>query len=149
MKIVKVILTPEKYHLDHGPKLRDSLGETIKEQNAKIAAVYQTFVTAELKKSGLKVIEFSAHRSRVEFGSLKMFVEISNSGEKRGQIKERLKINPDKLSHRKKQLCKMLDPVGAKKFGTFARTKYGKAPSEELIAKAHDEWLDLLSNCEC
>lgn len=54
-----------------------------------------------------------------------------------------------RLRWRRTALCKLLSPGGARRFAQFARTKYGKNLDDATIAKAHEEWLDLQTNCEC
>jgi len=150
MKLIKSTVTPENYHLDHGPKLRDQLGATIKTQSDKVSAEYKKVVSAELKKLGVKNFEPDRWNEYIgHVGIIKLEVKVKNRNEIASEIEKRMNIDTVYLSRRKRELCKMLDPSGAKKFGVFARTKYGNAADKATIVKAHDEWLDLLSNCEC
>ena len=150
MTVKAAPMTPENYHLTHGPKLRDQLGVTIKNQSAKVEAEYDRIKQSEMKRLGLKATGKKHWNDDIVIaGRLRLRISMDNGSEIRDEIKKQLGIDPGALSLRKKELCKTLDPAGAKRFGSFTRTKYGRTPTKQQIVQAHEEWLDLLSNCEC
>lgn len=147
-------MTPELYHLEHGPKIRDTIKADIASAEDYNATILEKEVRAELKSRGFTKIDdlkcgygdrVTGVRNGVEIRfELQHAVEV----EVKARAKKKQK-DVDSLHAARKFLCANLTPNGAKRFGAFCRTKYGKNADAALIERAYGEWLELNSTCTC
>lgn len=147
-------MTPELYHLEHGPKLRDAIKAEIESARDHNNIVLEKEVRAELKRRGFTQI------ADLKYGYGDRVTGIRNGVEIRFELTHAVELevkerahqkqkNVDELEAKRKFLCSNMTPTGAKRFGAFCRTKYGQKPDAATIERAHGEWVELNSACTC
>lgn len=153
----KVVITPEQYHLDHGQKLRTDLGKRIEALDEKIERSVGDDMKAEAKKLKLPPVLIGkltktrySHSLKAKVGDFCVSISYEKNADKYDSDKTKvLRAERKTASAHKSFICKQLNPAGAKRFASFAKTKYSRKLAENQIVQAYVEWLDLNSSCEC
>ncbi len=150
-------MTPEQYHLNHGQKLRTELGSRIESLDKRIEQSIGDDMKAAVKKLKLPTVligKFTktrySHSISTDIGDFHISIGYTKNAEKHDSDKTKaLRAERKTASVHKSFICQNLTPAGAKRFASFARTKYGRNLTDKQIVQAHVEWLELNSSCEC
>lgn len=150
----KIVMTPEKFHLENASAIAGAARETAAMLDKKITAQRQADLLATVKKLKLPtaIIKSLKHnRNSNLFASISgvhIVLSMDSSNADSPAVKA-LNAEFSKAGKIRSFMCGETSPAGAKRFATFAKMKYGKNLDVATIKTAHADWIEFNTKCVC
>jgi len=147
-------MTPEQYHLNNIIAVKEKAIDDVTKKGLEADKSRDDDVKRFLIKSGIpKSIVSTAKRHRydglkMKIGSVYLTLAACDDF-KPSPLTTALIGEVKALASRRTFLCNNTGSAGARKFGAFARTKYGRKLTDSDIIKSHKEWIEVSSSCTC